>query len=188
MNSINLLPPDIKKGINQKKKNATLLKLLYQSILYTILVIAITVGAYFYFEQNTQRISNQLEAADNDTTAFGQLEKQSADVAGKLLAVKTIEGNLNSWSNDVAEIQKIMPSGVYLTKVSLTSDSKVRGGMSGFAKNKDSVAVLRDAMEDSEYLEFVDIENASTETDPKTGKDLESFTLSFSLAKGALDD
>lgn len=188
MNSINLLPPDIKESIAQKKKNGVILGLFYRSLLLAVFVLVITTGTYLYFQKNSQKVASELEVATQSVSGYGQLEEQAAKIADKLSAIKAIEAKLNHWSGTVAEIQKVMPTGVYLSKASLNSDNKVRGELSGFAKNKEGIAALRDAMEASTYFEYVDIESASTETNPKTGDDLESFVLSFSLEKGALDE
>lgn len=188
MSNINLLPPNIKESIEQKKKNSMVLGLFYKSLIYALIIIVVTVGAYIYLENNTNNIAAKLAVANEQINGYGQLEEQSTRVSEKLLAIKTIEKKLNHWTDVVAEVQKVMPSGVYLSKTSLNADNKIRGEISGFAKTKNGIATLRDAMEKSEYFEYVDIEEAATETNPKTGEDLESFTLTFSLQKGALDE
>jgi Tfp pilus assembly protein PilN len=79
-----------------------------------------------------------------------------------------------------------MPNGAYLTSIKIDSDSKTRGQISGIANSKQTVAALRDALEKSPKFQYVDIESSKTQVDPVSSKDVENFTLSFSLEKGAL--
>jgi hypothetical protein len=188
MNSINLLPPDIKSSLEQKRKNVIVLSIFRKSLWILLLISGIIVGTWFYLESSARNVDNELAKGNEAIAAFGNLETQAKKVSEKITAVKKIEAGLNSWEGVVAEIQKVMPSGTYLSRMSLDSNSKNRATMTGYAKNKQNIASLRDALENSDYFEFVDIESASTENNPRTGVDIETFTLSFSLEKGALDE
>lgn len=188
MNSINLLPPEIKATLEQKRKNVVVLGIFRKSLWIFLLTSGIVIGTWFFLENSARTVDDDLAKGNEAIAAFGNLETQSKKVSGKITAVKTIEGSLNSWEGVVAEIQKVMPGGTSLSRMSLDSNSKNRATMTGYAQNKQNIATLRDALENSEYFEFVDIESASTENNPQTGVDIETFTLSFSLEKGALSE
>jgi Tfp pilus assembly protein PilN len=188
MSSINLLPPDVKLGLEQKRKNLVVLKILYRAIWVFIFVAVVVAGTWYYLENSARNVDEELSRGNESLAAFGNLETQAKKVSEKITAIKKIESGLNHWPGVVSEIQKVMPSGTYLSRMSLDSKQKARATMAGYATDKQSIAALRDALESSEYFEFVDIESASTESNPKTGVDIETFTLSFSIEKGALDE
>jgi vacuolar-type H+-ATPase subunit I/STV1 len=188
MSNINLLPPDIKTSLEQKKKNLIVRNLFFKSLWIFVFTLGITAGTWFYLENTARNVDEDLALANEAVSSFGSLETQARKVSEKITAIKTIENGLNHWQNVIAEVQKVMPTGTSLSKLSLNSNSKTRATMTGYAKDKQSIATLRDSLETSEYFEYVDIESASTQDDPKTGTDIETFTLSFSLQKGALDE
>jgi Tfp pilus assembly protein PilN len=188
MNSINLLPPDIKATLDQKKKNVLVLGVLYKSVWILAFVVGIITATWFFLEANAKNVDLELAKKNEEISSFGTLENQAKKVADKISSIKKIEGNLNSWESLITEMQKAMPSNTYLSKLSISSDGKVRASIAGLSKSKTNIASLRNALEESKYFEYVDIENASTDIDPKTGVDIENFSLSFSLEKGALDE
>jgi Tfp pilus assembly protein PilN len=188
MNSINLLPPDIKKSIEQRKKNARTVHYFWRSFMYALLALAISGAAYVGIEQLYHKNTAELAKAETEISSYGDVEAKAKSVAEKLSTIKSIQKEINSWSGVILEIQKVMPSNVSLSRVSLKSDSKTRAEITGFAKTKEGIASLRDALDESEYFEYVDIESASTEKDAKTEINLESFVITFSLSKGALDE
>lgn len=188
MNSINLLPPDIKSGLEQKKKNLLIKNILVKAVWAFLFTVSVTIGAWFYLNYSAGNIDSEMAANEEAISKFGTLENKAKKAADKISTVKKIEGNLNHWENIVAEIQRVMPTGTYLSRVSLNSDSKIRATMTGFAKSKENIASLRDALENSEYFRYVDIDSAATQSDPRTDTEVETFTISFSFEKGALDD
>lgn len=188
MNSINLLPPEIKNGLEQKKKNLVVRRILVRSIWAFIFTVLFSGAAWFYLNYSAGNIDDEMVQKEEAISKFGLLENKAKKAADKISSVKKIESKLNHWENVVAEVQKVMPAGTYLSRVSLNADGKVRASMTGFAKSKENIASLRDALENSEYFQYVDIDNAATQTDPRNDTEVETFTISFSFEKGALDD
>ncbi len=188
MSNINLLPPQIKEAIDQRRKNAQARHIFIRVVFLNLAVILLTGAFYLYMNDQSRAATKAFEKAERSIEGYGQLEQEAARISERINAVKTIEKKLYSWHNVIAELRKVMPSGVYLSKVSLSADSKNRATVAGFAKSNEAVAALRDALENSDYFSFVDIESTSTEVDPKTKKELESFSLTFSLTKEALND
>lgn len=188
MSNINLLPPDIKSSIEQKKKNTVVRNILIKMVWIIVLTVAISVGCWFYLDYSSGDLDETMAAKEESISKYGTLENKAKNAADKISSVKKIEGNLNHWQGLIAEIQSVMPSGAYLSKVSIYSDGKNRAEMTGFAKTKENIATLRDALEKSKYFEFVDIDSAATQSNPRDGAEIETFNISFSLEKGALDE
>jgi Tfp pilus assembly protein PilN len=188
ISNINLLPPDIKSSIEQKKKNTVVRGIFARVVWAFVLTVGVAVAAWFYLDYSGRNVNEQLAQKEEAIAKFGTLENKAKKSAEKISSVKKIENSLNHWGGIVAEIQQVMPSGTYLSKVSLDSNGKVRADMTGFARTKENIASLRDALEKSKYFEYVDIDSAATQSDPRNGTEIETFTVSFSLEKGALDE
>ncbi len=188
MSNINLLPQGIKQNLEQKKKNRETLKFFTKTLLTLVLVIVISGTTWLFLTNGLRSINLAVEKKNEAIKKYGSLEEESKNTAEKLNTIKLIANSTNSWSPIIEEIRKVMPTGTYLSEISMSADTKTRGEMIGFAKTKDSIATLRNTLEDSTYFQFVDIENIATEEDPTTGIERESFTLSFSFTEGALDE
>jgi len=186
MINVNLLPPEVKKEIAQAKKNRQIRALFFKTFLLLLLVLLISLAAWFYFDNTLKKTSSELKTKEGSIVQFGTIEEKSKKIAERLDSIRQIEENTNHWSGVMAEIQKIIPNGIYLSSVKMDEDSKNRGQISGFAESKQNVAALRDAMDKSNKFQYVDIENSSTSNDPIKKREVESFTISFSLEKGAL--
>lgn len=186
MNSINILPPEIKKDLEEAKKNSKNVSYFVKTGLLLLLVAFIFSTAYFYLNYSLKIANAELGAKEEEISKFGGLEEESKKIAERLSSIKSITGASNKWSSVIGEIQNIMPAGIYLRTVKMDSAVKGRGQITGVAQSKNDVASLRELMEKSKKFEFVDIELSSTTQDLKTKAQIETFTLSFSLQKGAL--
>lgn len=186
MINVNLLPPESKKEITQAKKNRTIRGVFLKTLLLLLLTLLISITAWYYFSQNLSRTSSELKNKEEQMTKYGTLEEKAKKVSERLDTIKQIEQNTNHWSSVIAEIQKVIPNGIYLNSVKIEEDPKTRSQISGFAQSKQEVATLRDAMDKSDKFRYVDIEVSTTAKDPLKKRDIESFTISFSLEKGAL--
>lgn len=186
MINVNLLPPEVKHEIAQSKKNRKVRALFLKTFLLLFLVLLISSAAWLYFSDTLKKTSAELGAKEESIKKFGTIEEKSKKIAERLETIKQIEENASHWSNVISEIQNVIPGGIYLNSVKMDGDSKNRGQISGFAQSKQDVATLRDAMDKSNKFQYVDIESSSTSKDPIKKRDVESFTISFSLEKGAL--
>jgi len=188
MSSINLLPPNIKKEIEQTKINKKLLHHLYRVIILMVLVLFFATIIDFYFKQNIAADRKELDQKMLTIEKYGNLENEARVVSEKLNEISKIEKGLNSWSSILEEINTVMPSGAYLSAINLDQDSKNRNKITGFADSKNTVAFLRTALENSEKFKYVNIESSSIVFDPAKSREVENFIITFSLSKGALHE
>lgn len=186
MNKINLLPPEFKKEIEQAKKNSKTLNATLKTAAFILIVLAIYLAGLWQFTNLLNAETRAYNDNQEKIETYGNLEEKSKKISERLNTIRSIDRNSPKWSGVIEEIQKIMPSGIYLTKVKMDNLSKTRNKISGYARSKQEVAALRDLMDKSEKFEYVDIESTSTVKDPNTKKDAESFNISFSLSKEAL--
>lgn len=188
MNKINLLPEDIKKDIEQSKRNKKVLSYLIRSAFLFVLVIGTTVGLYVYMHSQLGTYLSDIESKEIGIIKYGNLEDEARSLSERLTSIERIDAGSNTWSLVVAEIQEVMPSGAYLSSIKIDSDTKTRNTISGIATNKSVVAALRDSLEDSDKFEYVDIESSNIVKDPETKREVENFVISFSLSAEALDE
>lgn len=186
MNSINILPPEIKQEIQQAKRNSKAVSYLFRSILLSGIVILISISTFLFLNYSLKKANDNLGQKEEEITKFGSLETQAKNIADRIASIRNITNASNKWSEVIGEIQNIMPSGIYLRTVKMDDAVKGRGQMTGIARTKNEIASLRELMEKSKKFEFVDIEMSSTTEDLRTKSPIETFTISFSLEKGAL--
>jgi Tfp pilus assembly protein PilN len=186
MNNLNLLPTEIKEEIEQSKKNKQVLNAFASALGILLLVGAIFVGLNFYFNMKLDQTNRTLTEKEKEVKKYGDIEDRAKKVTERIDTVKKIIDGTNIWSGVIEEIQKIMPGGISLTSIRIDSTANNRNQISGFAATKKEVAALRDAMEKSDKIEYVDIESSTTINDSALKREAENFTLTFSLSKGAL--
>lgn len=186
MIKVNLLPEENKAEIEQAKKNLRLLRIFNKLLLLTFGTVLIIGGLGFYLQTKANSSSKTLSEKEKSIDKYGNLEDEAKTVSDKLQTIKQISADSYKWSGVLAEINKVVSSGVYLTGIKMDSNTKVRGQITGYAISKSNVASFQEAMENSEKFEFVDIESSQTQTDPASAQVRENFTISFTFAKGAL--
>lgn len=187
MSNINLLPDEIKEDIAQAKKNKKTRKYFVKSILMLFSVILFSGVLFLYLQSEIKRTARDLEIKNSDIENFGNLEAEATVLSKRLATIGNIKDELNHWSDTIKELRMILPSGSYLTSVSIEEDKKARNRLSGFADSKAIVASIRNSMEKSEKFEYVDIESSSSVLNPISQEFEENFIITFSLSKDALE-
>lgn len=186
MSKINLLPAEYKKDIEQAKANGKILNTLARVSWLFVGLVLVYLVTLFLMNQTLAAKTRELKENEAQVNGFGNLEEKSKKISERLTNIRTIDRKSPKWSTVISEIQRVMPSGIRLTKVKMDNQTKSRGNMSGYAATKKNVADLRNLMERSEKFKYVDIDSAGTVEDPETKKEVESFNISFTLEEGAL--
>jgi Tfp pilus assembly protein PilN len=186
MSKINLLPPELKKEIEQAKLNSKIIKSTFRNLIFILIITATYAAAFAYFTTAANTSNAILAEKEKQVDRFGSLERDSKLISERLTLISNINKNTPVWSGVIEEIQNIMPSGVYLASVKMDEKAKSRNQISGYAITKREVAALRNLMEESKKFEYVDIESSTTVSNPRTNTEVESFSLTFSFEKGAL--
>jgi Tfp pilus assembly protein PilN len=189
MSNINLLPKHIKEEIGQTKKNRKTRSYLIKTLLILSLTVILSMVLLIYFQKTEIRLEEEVAVKQEEINRMGNFEGEAKLLSGRLDTItQIIKKDTNYWSNTLEEITKVMPNGVYLTSLSLSPDAATRNRITGFAASKNVVAALRSSMDNSEIFEFVDIESSVRTEDSETKKEAENFVITFSLAKGVLND
>lgn len=188
MNSINLLPGNIKKDIKQSKENKKTLSRFWKSLFLLLLTLFLVTAFSAYFNYRLSSSQVELSEKKKSIEAYGNLESETRAFSEKLDKIVRIEENINHWSGTLEEISRLMPSGAYLSTLGIDSETKSRSRITGFADSKDTVAFLRNTLENSDRFEYVNIESSVVAQDPAESREVENFTITFSLKKEALSE
>lgn len=186
MINVNLLPDEIKTNLAQAKKNSAVTGLLYRILGLVVIAVVIFLGFNFYFEQDLKQQKFLYEQTQQKISGYGELQESARRVAEKLTTIKKIKATNSVWSGLIEEVNKVVPAGIYLNSVKVDSNIKIRGQLTGFGISKNEVATFRDNLEKSDKFEFVDIEKSTTQIEPTSKKEIENFTITLSIEKGAL--
>lgn len=186
MINVNLLPPEKKEEIARTRMNLGLVKATAKTGAIFVAFALVLVGFYLYFQSALKAVSAEYINKEGQIKKYGALEEKAKKIAERVNTIKEISANTFIWSGVIDEITKIVPDGVSLKNIKIDSVSKNRNLLTGDANSKTAVAALRDAMEKSDKFQYVDIESSTTTKDLIKNTEYESFTISYSLEKGAL--
>lgn len=186
MINVNLLPPEIQAEQKLAIQNRKILTLIFTSIGIFFGLALIFGGEIWYFSNKLTTTNRSLSEKEQAIKKYGDIENKSQKVAERINTIGQIMGSSNVWSTTIEEIQKIMPGGVTLATIKIDANPKTRNTITGYALSKKEVAALREAIEKSDKFEYADIESSQTEVNSNFNREVENFTLTFSLSKGAL--
>jgi Tfp pilus assembly protein PilN len=186
MINVNLLPPEIRAEQKTAKENRKILRLIFMLGGLFVLLSSIFGGQLWYFNNKLNEANQSLAQKEQSIKKYVDVENKSKKISERINTIGQIMDNSNNWSKVLEEIQTIMPSGVTLSNIKIDSSGKTRNTITGYALSKKEVAALREAMDNSGKFEYVDIESSSTESNPNLGREVENFTITFALTKGAL--
>jgi Tfp pilus assembly protein PilN len=158
-----------------------------KSFFWIFAILVIIVICWVYFDVQFKGISDLVNRKKESIQKYSAIEADSAKISDRLDIIAKIEEDIYSWPTVISEIQESMPSSVSLTSIKISSDKKTRSEISGIANSKSTVASLRNLLEDSDKFEYVNIEKSET-SEAQRGKEIETFILTFSLSKGALNE
>lgn len=180
MSKINLLPSSFKEGHEYSKRNRKILSILYT---YVALSVAVYVGmgvvwAYLFFaNQITQRDINEKQKT---VASYAQLEQNATALASRLDVINRILTAKPSFRKPLEEISYRRPNGVTVARIAIDVKPENRATVEGLAVNLQTLGLFRNALEESELFDYVDIASVS----PDSGQ--YRFNLTLTLASGAL--
>lgn len=180
MININLLPPQIKEDILYSKRNAILRKILNKVILLLLFFILTFSLTYVFLKNKINILQKNIKKEEESLKPFGTLEEDAKKLKKKLDSIKKIEENYPFWTIFFDEIGIKMPNNIILSEIIASKEENERVEIKGSAQTKQSIAIFRKTLEESEKFENIDIETISK------GEQEEVFTIKLSLKRGAL--
>lgn len=182
MNSLNLLPEEIKKEIALSKKNAKLREILFRVIAlsFCLLVFVATLGFYVksvqnFVEEEKEMIDAQLATAKNGET-------EAKDFYDRLELVRKTNSEKINWNAVLGVLSSQVPANLMIDSMNFPNDTSKRATLTGKALSDSDISSFRDLLANSKVFNYVDIEKISDGTDPKSeNRKVRDFTMSLSI-------
>lgn len=181
MNSINLLPQNLKEQYESSKKNRVLRNLLLGTIFVSITMVGILVVGNAFLSIRYKAVVDELKEKEESVKDHGTLESDAAALNERLEAAKKVIDKKVFFSSALGQIWQSMPEQVYIQQIEMDTDTATRGKIIGSAENKSVIANFLLLLEDSDEFEYVDLEITQRTTDAFLGVEKENFTISFVL-------
>ena len=176
---INLLPEDTKREIRAARANVVLMR--YNILTVVVIVVIFLICALFYIILNNSQSNAVSTSSDNNeiVASYSDTKVQADEYRKNLTIAKSILANGANYTEVVFSITKLLPSGVILDGISVSSDTF--GQQTSFtaqAKTYDKAMELKKNFQDSTVFSNVYFQNL---TDNATGEYPIAVTLSAKL-------
>lgn len=156
---INLLPPQQKKEIEQRRYRNIIfhLEILFLLFLISFIFVIFTVKNLIESEVNILKI--KAEAKEKEMVLYEPLEKKVKDFNALISDIYSFYQNQQNFTEIIKEISETIPTGTYLKRLnfSISEDKKepILALLSGFAQNRNLLLLFRQKLQEKEN--FFDI-------------------------------
>lgn len=178
---INLLPPDIQSSIRYSRYNVILLRYTFLLAVIGVALAGILLFASSQASSQIKSAESRLSATNSDIEGFAQIENNVDILQSKLKLVEQLLLSKSRYSLLLNDLAQVIPDGAYITKIVLTGDESEPLELTMSVSSQQQAAEVRAALEGSERLAFVDIQDLSFDEKDKR------FTLDLaaSFSQGA---
>src|SRR3990172_8402521 len=114
MNSINLLPPEIKEQYEISKKNRTLLNFLMETIFVILLISAALFLSAVYLKTKLNLVSTKVEEKEQSIVKYGSLERDTKSLNERLNSVKKIMSQRIYFSKALDQLWQATPNNLFV--------------------------------------------------------------------------
>lgn len=178
---INLLPPENKKELRREEnfKTTIIVGILVMVSLVCFSLILLSIKEFIAGEIKVQQILTSQKEAELATPQMQVLQENLTSFNKELSDLKSFYEKQFSYSLALERISSAIPSGIYLTNLSLSPSPKERQfscNISGFSPDRDKLIELKERLEKESYFKEV----VFPTTNWVKAADI-SFTASFKL-------
>lgn len=185
MININLLPPEIKAKISQKKKAANVF-----SICLVIVIVVIVISVLFrsfqetFFKSRLDGLQSEIQKANSDLSGYKDLEKEAAFLNNRVQLATQIEKDNPYWSVILPDLINSVPSDVQVTSLVVDLSKTPNFVLQAVTINEREAIKFKEKLENSNFFKDVAFKSASittgNQTDPAAPENL-TFNLEFNL-------
>ena len=185
MININLLPPEIKAKIKQKKQAANVF-----SICLVIVIIVIVISVLFrsfqetIFKSRLDGLQSEITKANSDLGNYKDLEKETAFLNNRSVLSTQIEKDNPYWSVILPDLISSVPSDVQVTSLTVDLGKTPNFVLAATTVNEREAIKFKEKLENSKYFKDVAFKSATitpgNPADPAAGGQL-TFNLEFNL-------
>lgn len=161
---INLLPPKLKEEIEASKINVILRHYIIIALIFFGLLFGLMTGSYAYANKQIAQLDNSLENRQEQRKQYSDTENKVKTLQKNISLIEKLFTNKTEFSGLLQDLAGAMPSGAYISKVSLTGDEKEPVELLINVDSPEKAGVLRNALNASERIKSVDIQSVSKNT------------------------
>jgi|GEM_PF-1391776 len=192
MITINLIPEDAKDNIEFSKKNLKMLKYVYALIFLAILLISSFAVCYIFLSRANTFFLAQVSESKATIEGYNDVLNKSKNLEERIKSTEKIKSNYKYWTNLNYILRSLSPNGIYLTtlvfedsasmsKASRTAATQEKEPqnmtITGYAENKKTIGLFRDALESTDEIVTADIQSISETPDPLGGTSARNVNL-----------
>lgn len=161
---INLLPPKIKEEVKASKINVVFRHYIIIALIFFGLLFGLMIGSYAYASRQINRLDESLENRRAQRKQYSDTEKKVKTLQKNISLIEKLFTNKTEFSGLLQDLASAMPSGAYISKVSLTGNEKEPVELLINVDSPEKAGVLRNALNASERIKSVDIQSVSINT------------------------
>lgn len=180
---INLLSPQTKKEIRAARLNVVLIRYCFILILSGIFVVSIFGVGFYLTQQDRAGASKLKQASEAEINKYASVKKEAEAFSSNLSNAKTILSGEIVFSKLITGIAAVLPSGVILSNLNLTSNSLGTPiSLQARSASYEKAVELKNKLEASSIFEQVNIANtAQTEFTGEASDTLAKYPVSITI-------
>ncbi len=158
---INLLPQKNKTQISASKLNVTLRHYIIIALLVFGLLFILMMGSVVFAQKQLSTIKSTFSNRQEQRNQYSETETKVKTLQKNISLIEKLFTEKTVFSNLIQDIAKSMPSGSYISKVSLTGNEKEPVELLINVDSPEKAGVLRNALNASERIKSVDVQSVS---------------------------
>lgn len=174
---INLLPTDIRTSIHYARLNTALVQYGVIVFVLVLLVAGVMLFGFNIAQSDENALRDSISQKENELSSLLDVEEEAQGLAKKIDTVDELLQREVRFSEVMQEIGSILPQGSVLTSLRLANNTEEPLQLSALVSDKQTAAVLRQNIEDSDRFSVADIESIIVNLDENGTPD--GFTVSI---------
>lgn len=185
MININLLPPEIKAKIKQKKQTANVF-----SICLVIVIISAVFSILFrsfqetIFKSRLDTLQSEIQKSNTDLENYGDLEKEAAFLYNRNQLAAQIQKDNPNWAVILTDLVNSVPGDVQVTSLDIDLSKTPNFVLQAITTNEREAIKFKEKLETSNYFRDVAFKSATISSQDKTNPNSPeqlNFNLEFNL-------
>ncbi len=180
MITLNLLPPERKQYLAQRRRNRITLEAGIGAVVILLLSTTALLGTSILLNSQVASQKADIEQTKDQLKRYTKIEQAIQTIRDRVASLATEEKVRLPWSSIAEDLANAVPEGVQLTQVSFSTSGMPHLQIGGKADNKEKVAVLRERLEFSERFESTIIRQVGQEEEGNLT--IATFSIEANLA------
>ena len=158
---INILPPELKSQLNYSRRNAVLIKYLSWALLTGTLLFGLIGAGLWYANRQIADYQQTLAARQSQRSDYQSTETNVQSLQANLGLIEKLLNEKTHYSKLLADLASALPTGAYITHMSLTGDDKKPLELLVNVDSFNRAAEVRNGLISSSRIKSADIQTIS---------------------------